>query len=188
MLLVKNARLSFPSLFEATAFSEDQDKKYSATFLIEKNSDTHKAIVAEMKRVAKAAWGEDAEKIMQRQAASTRKLLRDGDTEDGMTQAGERKSGYDGCVFIKASNKAAPVVVGRNKAPLTADSGLPYAGCYVNAQIDIWAQDNRFGKFLNCKLLAVQFWEDGDSFGSASRADVSAFDSADGDNDFDFDF
>jgi hypothetical protein len=182
MIMIKNARLSFPALFEPTAF-QDAEPKYSATFLIEKGSDTHKAIAEEIRRVAIDAWGKDAQKIVERQTNSTRNLLRDGDGDDGMTQSGEPKTGYAGNVFIKASNKKAPLVIGRNKQPLDASSGIPYAGCYVNAQIDIWAQDNKFGKFLNCKLLAVQYWADGESFGTSGRADVSAFDSADDDAD-----
>lgn len=180
MIMLKNVRLSFPSLFKATSFQDQGEPKYSATFLIEKGSEAHKAVEAEIKKVASAAWGEKAKGIVERQNASQRKLLKDGDTVDGETQEGERKNGYANHMAIKASSKTAPAVVGRQRQPITEESGIIYGGCMVNAQIDIWAQDNQFGKFLNCKLLAVQYWAEGEAFGTSSRADVNAFDSADG--------
>lgn len=177
MFMLKNVRISYPSLFKPSAFG-DEAPKFSATFLIEKGSDTHKALKAEILRVATDAFGEKAKDILIKQDAGQRKLLKDGDTADGLTQEGEPKTGWAGHVAIKGSNKLAPKVVNRKREPVTEEDGIPYGGCYVNAQIDIWAQDNKFGKFVNCKLLAVQFWADGEAFGSSARADVDAFDAA----------
>lgn len=185
MHMLKRVRLSYPALFAPSAFG-DGEPKYNATFLIEKDSETHKALMEEIKRVAKEAFGDKARSVVEKQEASQRKLIKDGDGPDGQTQDGEQKDGYEGHIAIKASNKAAPKVVGRQRQVLTEADGIPYGGCYVNAQIDIWAQDNKYGKFLNVKLLAVQFWEDGDAFGSAARADLDAFD-ADDDGDSDSD-
>ena len=43
----------------------------------------------------------------------------------------------------------------------------PYSGCYVNAVIEVWAQDNEHGKRLNARLKSVQFFKDGEAFGAA---------------------
>lgn len=181
MLMLKNVRLSFPSLFTASAFNGEGDAKYSAIFLIEKGSESAKQIEAEIKRVAIAQWGDKAKAVLARQDADgNRQLLKDGDGPKGMTQDGEPKNGYAGHLFIKASSKQPPKVVGRQRQPITEESGIIYAGCMVNAQIDIWAQANKFGNFLNCKLLAVQYWADGERFGAAG-ADVNAFDTAEDD-------
>lgn len=179
MLQLKNVRLSYPALFAPSAFG-DGEPKFNATFLIEKDSEQHKALMAEIRSVATAAFGERAKDIVMKQDASQRKLVKDGDGADGLTQDGEPKDGYAGHIAIKASNKAMPKVVGRQRQPLTEADGIPYGGCYVNAQIDIWPQDNKYGKFLNVKLLAVQFWADGDSFGGGARADLDAFEDGDG--------
>ena len=181
MFMLKNVRISYPSLFKPSAFG-DEPPKYSATFLIEKGSEMHKALKAEILRVATDAFGEKAKDILVRQDAGQRKLLKDGDTADGLTQEGEPKTGWAGHVAIKASSKLPPKVVNRKREPVSEEDGIPYGGCYVNAQIDIWAQDNKFGRFINCKLLAVQFWADGEAFGSA-RADIDAFDAAEDDMD-----
>lgn len=175
--VLKNVRLSYPSLFKASGFG-DSEPKYSATFLIEKDSDSHKALIAEIKRVTTEAFGDKAKAIMTKQDSGMRKLVKDGDGEDGKNAEGESK-GYEGTVFIKASNKVAPKVVDSKRNELTEVDGIPYAGCFVNAQIDVWAQNNKFGQFVNIKLLAVQHWKDGEAFGTAGRADVNAFDVAD---------
>jgi hypothetical protein len=50
---------------------------------------------------------------------------------------------------------------------LNAASGRPYGGCYVNASVRLWVQDNAFGKRVNCALAAVQFAGEGKAFGDA---------------------
>jgi hypothetical protein len=176
MFMLKNVRLSFPSLYKPSVYKQGDTPKFSATFLIPKGSEQEKALRAEILRVATEAYGARAKDILIKQDATQRKLIKDGDTGDGMTQKGEPKTGYAGHVAIKASRKTHPKVVGRGRQILTEMDGIPYAGCYVNAQIDFWAQKNE--PFINCSLLAVQFWADGEAFGPSSQADIEAFDEA----------
>lgn len=181
MILVKNVRLSFPSLFTATSF-QNEEPKFSAVFLLPKGSEQEKQIKAEIQRVATEAFGDQAKMIVDRQNTTNRKLLKDGDGAEGFTANGEQKNGYAGHSYIKGTSKTAPKVVGRSRQPLTEADGIPYAGCIVNVQLDIWAQKNQFGKAVNCKLLAVQFWDEGERLGGSSGADVDAFDVAEDDN------
>jgi predicted 2-oxoglutarate/Fe(II)-dependent dioxygenase YbiX len=51
-----------------------------------------------------------------------------------------------------------------------------YAGCYVNAAISIWIQNNQFGKRVNSNLLALQFVKDGESFGGGGVKVNDVFD------------
>ena len=55
-------------------------------------------------------------------------------------------------------------------------SGRPYAGCYVNAVLEFWAQDNKFGKRVNATLMGVQFFRDGDAFSGGGAASDDDFD------------
>ena len=182
MLLLKNVRISFPHLYKPHAFNGEGEAKYSAAFLIPKGSDAEKQIREEIKKQSLATFGDKAKAVLDRQNATNRKLLKDGDDPvEGFTSSGDAKNGYAGHWFIKGSSKTAPKVVGRNRQPLTEDSGLPYAGCFVNIQIDIWGQKNQFGSFLNCKLLAVQYWAEGERLGGDSGANIDAFDSDDSD-------
>jgi len=68
----------------------------------------------------------------------------------------------------------------KDKSPVVEADGVIYSGCYVNAIIDLWAQDNQFGKRINATLLGVQFAYDGDAFASGgSGVSVDDFDDLD---------
>lgn len=151
-----NVRLSFPALFKPRAFSDGGEEKFQATFLIDKkNTAVIKAVQAAMEAAKKDKWGEKAPKGI--------KLgLRDG------KEKAEVEGYGDDIYFVTARNsKFAPVVDG-NITPLSEQSGKVYAGCYVNAYVNAWAQDNQYGKRINFNLLAVQFVRDGDAFGEGS--------------------
>ena len=62
-----------------------------------------------------------------------------------------------------------------DRSPLTEADGVIYAGCYVNASIEFWAQDNNFGKRINAQLRGVQFNGDGDAFSAGRPADADEF-------------
>jgi len=162
-MLLKNARLSFPSLFTATSFSPDQPKKFGATLIIEKNTPEHKSLLAEVERVATEKWGPKAMGILEQLSAQNKIALRDGREKASMDGFG------DGTVFFNASSQKRPGVYDRDQTPLTADDGRPYAGCYVNAMVEFWAQDNQFGRRVNCELRGVQFAADGEPFGGGGR-------------------
>jgi hypothetical protein len=93
--------------------------------------------------------------------------LKDGD-ESGREE-------LEGKMVIKASTKKRPMIIGKDKAPITEDDNIIYGGCYVNAVISLWAQDNSWGKRINATLLGAQFHSDGEPFGDAG-IDAGAFD------------
>jgi hypothetical protein len=161
---LKNVRLSFPSLFEKTAFkgndaNKDKEGKYEATLLIPKTDTATKAKIDAM--IAKAV-SEAGFKI-----PSDKRCLRDGDEAE--------YEGYEGNWSLKASSKKRPTTLDRAKGVVTKDDDLFYPGCYVNAIVNFWIQDNDFGKRVNANLYGVQFFAHGETFG----------DSVDVTNDFD---
>ena len=158
-MLLKNVRLSFPSLFVATSFNADQAKKFGATFILDKGSPEHKKMLAEIERVAAERWGAKAMGTLQQLSAQNKVCLRDGVEKANMDGFGE------GVVFFNASSQKRPGVYDRDQTPLTAEDGRPYAGCRVNAMVEVWCQDNQFGKRVNAELRGVQFSEDDEPFG-----------------------
>lgn len=79
--------------------------------------------------------------------------------------------------YVSASNYKKPLIVDRQRNPLTKPSGLPYDGCYVNAKIELWPQNNDSGLGVNASLLGIQFVRDGEAFGCGGRvADIGDFD------------
>lgn len=166
---IKNVRLSFPSLFQQAVFGGESTGKYEATFILDKEE--HSEIIdklnAEIANLVKGLKSKlPAEKI----------CLKDGDE-------GERPE-FEGKMTIKASTKRRPLVIDRDKSPLTEDDNRIYAGCYVNAIISLWGQNNSYGKRVNAQLEGVQFCQDGEPFGDAGVS-VDAFDAFDDDDDLD---
>jgi len=158
---LQNVRLSFPSLFRRAVFG-GEETKFEGTFLISK-SDTAK--IDEINAAIEAML---KERNKGKALASDKVCFKDGDGID--------YDGYAGTMSIKASSSKRPMVIGTDKAPLTEDDGKPYAGCYVNAVIELWFQDNQFGKRVNANLLGVQFVKDGAPFGDGVTASIDDFD------------
>lgn len=172
---LENVRLAFPQLWVATTVGEDdKNPAYSASFLIPKKSPLVKLVNEAMDACAKEKWESKSSDILKQLRAADRVCLHDGDLKSDY-------AGFPGSFFIAARNKARPLVIDRNKSPLTQADGKPYAGCYVNATIDVWAQDNGYGKRVNATLSGVQFAKDGDAFSGAPPATPEDFeDLADG--------
>lgn len=158
-MLIENVRLSFPSLFKPTAFQAGQDPKYSATLIIPKDHPQVDTINAAISKCAEDKWGQKAGAVMKAIPAD-KKGLRDGDSEKG------HLDGFADSYFFNASTGKRPSVFHRDRTPLTAEDDVIYPGCYVNVQVEPWAQDNQYGKRINWTLRGVQFREDGESFGA----------------------
>lgn len=158
-------RLAFPQLFEPSVFTSSDGTtsppRYSAKFIMPKDHKNVRDVKSAMQNLAKQKWGQKAAAVYKQLQAQDRLALHDGDTK--------ADEGFEGNVFVGASAKPdrgeRPVVVGRDNRILKPEDGIPYAGCYVNASIELWAQDNSWGKRINATLCTVQFVEDGERFG-----------------------
>jgi hypothetical protein len=150
-----NVRLSFPRLFTPKSFQPGQDARFEASFLLDPANKEHATILAslktEMNRLLKEKFGDTIPK-------GIKTCVKNGDDHD--------YDGYAGMKVLASSNKTRPAVVNRNRVPVVeGEKQAPYAGCYVNATITLWVQDNQFGKRVNSNLRAVQFVRDGEAFG-----------------------
>ncbi|MGB2561160.1 MAG: ssDNA-binding protein [Akkermansiaceae bacterium] len=170
-LILKNVRLSFSELFEPVS-KFDGPEKFSACFIIDPKSDDGKANLAGFKKIVRAL---EAEKFGGDELPTDKLPIQDGSAKD--------YSGWAGNVVISAANKKRPVIVGRKRQPVAeGDVDTPYAGCYVNAVVDLWALNARGVKRIVASLEAVQFAADGEPF-TASNVDVkSDFDDIGGDD------
>jgi hypothetical protein len=164
-IMLKNVRLSFPSIFKRANFNGEEGK-FEATLLLDKDADS--AQIAKLEKAIDNAIKEAKIKV-----SSDKRCLKDGDDVE--------YDGYAGCMSVKASSNKRPTVIDRDKTPLVEDDGKPYAGCYVNAIIDVWIQNNSYGKRANANLFGVQFVKDGDAFGAGDVDVTDDFDSFDDD-------
>lgn len=163
-----NVRLSFPDLFEAKTVNGEGKPAFSANFLIDPADPQVKVINAAIDTVAKEKWGAKAEQVLKQMRATDKVCLHDGNLK--------QEDGYRDMLYISSRNATRPLVIDADKSPLTEQDGKPYSGCYVNASIELWAQDNNYGKRVNASLSGVQFFRDGDAFAGGRAADVDDFD------------
>jgi len=166
---LENVRLSFPSLWKKAVFDGDTTK-FEATLLIPKGNTKLIGRLNAMIEQTKGKHKIKAERI----------ALKDGDESE--------YDGYEGNMSLKASNETRPTVIDKDRTPVIEEDGIVYSGCYVNAIVQPWLQNNAFGKRVNFNLLGVQFVKDGDSFtGGGKAADADDFDDLSDEDDFDDD-
>lgn len=171
---LKNVRISFPNLFEAKAVNGEGEPRFSAVFVIEPGSENAKVLAQTLSAVAKEKWGAKGETTLADLKAKGRVCY----LERPKTNAsGEVYDGFEGMHHIGAGNTARVAVIDKDTSPLTAQDGKPYAGCFVDASIDIWPQDNSWGKRVNAKLRWVQFRSDGDAFSGGAPVNQDEFES-----------
>jgi hypothetical protein len=164
-----NVRLAFPTLFEAKTVNGEGKPAFSASFLIDPADPQVKAINAAIDATAQEKWGAKAAAQLVQMRKADKVCLHDGDLK-------ATYDGFPGNLYISARNPMRPTVVDADKTPLVEADGKPYAGCYVHAVLELWAQDNQFGKRVNATLMGVQFFRDGDSFTGGGVASDDDFD------------
>jgi hypothetical protein len=177
-LILKNVRMAFPALYEPKTVGNDPKAKpaYGARFIIEPGSDNAKALAAAVEQVAREhpKWGAKADAILAQ-------LKKDGKVcyveDEYKNKDGEPYDGFEGMFSLGTrSEKLKPTVKDRFNNDVTeGQPGAPYGGCYVHAAVDIWAQDNDFGRRINGVLQGVMFAADGQGFAGGRPASDSTF-------------
>ena len=173
VIKLKGVRLSFPTLDIAKAPKGHPNAKesFGASFLLDPATqiDQIKAINAEINRLRVEAWGGKHPK--------EKPLECFGKGETKTNEDGVIYNGYEGMYFVAGKNDNRPLaLIGKrelNDPKVIAQQF--YGGCYVNANINFWVQDNEFGKAIRCGLRGVQFLRDGEAFGGG-RASADEFD------------
>jgi hypothetical protein len=175
-LKLKNVRLAFPQLWVPKNVKNETDpakKAYSASFLIPKNDKaTLDAVRDAMMHAAVDKWGTRGNDMMRALFKKDMTCLHDG------AEKADKYDGFDGSFFISARNKVRPRTLDSDKTEVSAESGVIYAGCYVVAILDIWAQgaESGYQNRINATLLGVQKFRDGDAFGGSRAASMDEFD------------
>lgn len=170
-VFLKDVRLSYPNLFKKSAFGDDDSKlSYSAMFVFEKGSDTHKEVLATLKGLLKEEFGDEAKSVWEKLTRQNRTIIHDGEEMEG-------KAGFsDEVAYLAAYNyEVRPLVVDRKRNPIAEEDGIIYPGCYGNASIQFYTWKNQKGKGLGCELKGFQFVRDGERLGGATPASVDDF-------------
>ena len=173
MLKIINARIAFiQNLWEAAQIMGEGEKKYSATFLLPKDNTQLQRLRGAMVSVAVEKWGNKGKDVLDSLISKDKVFLRDGNDKS-------QYDGFEGNMYFNATQvekRGAPVVVNMDKVNITEADGLLYAGCYVDVSIDIYAQDNTYGKRINAVLRAVRFRAEGEALAGTAPANENEFD------------
>ena len=175
IIFLSNVRLSFPQLVEPRSSVENGAKKFSADFLMPLAHPGVQQFGAEYTKAATEKWKEHAQAVMAIIQAD-RKLRCFGQGNEKIN--GKTFKPYDGYAdqfYISANKDQMPQMIQADGSAVDPTNTLAYqalarkmyGGCYVNAAIRPWLQENKHGRVVRCELIAVQFATDGEAFGEA---------------------
>ena len=163
-------RFSFVNVFEARAFGENTEEKYSVMLMIPK-TDT-----ATLSRI-KAAIDAAAQKGLQtkfggKMPTVLKTTLKDADKDtnqdgDVLSTIWPETAGH---YVINVSSKNKPQVVDAGLNPIIDPCEL-YSGCYGRASINFFAYNNSGNKGISAGLNNIQKLEDGEPLGGITTAE-----------------
>jgi hypothetical protein len=194
-VILPRVRLQWADIFTAKSGEVNGKKtepKFKVVALFEPGSEAAKIGKAGLLEAATALWGGNAINVVQNISANS-KAIRSGNSK--LQDDGSVRDEFKDMLFISASNKTKPQVVGPKKhngkfVTLTEDGrgtvdGLdvtnelgwevkaPYRGSYVNLKVSFVAgkafkaaSGEMIPNQVYAKLEAVQFVADGEAFGA----------------------
>lgn len=176
-IMLKGITMAFPALAEPQSFGEGEPA-YGAKFPIVPNSGHQKLIEQAIMAEAKEAWKDKADSVLAMliedgKVAFTKKVYRSKKT-------GEAYQGFEGTHYLSTRNaKTQPTVFNQYGEPLSSKGDIErqaFSGAVVNASVEVWAQDNKWGRRINCTLRGVMLTGEGQNFGgSAAPASADEF-------------
>lgn len=199
IVILPNVRLAFANLWRpgkdrAAADGNTIKGKYGAQGIWAPGSDADKIARQAFMEAATAKWGQNGVNVI-RALSKDKKALRVGN--EMLDKSGAIRDGYKDMFYIAAYNAAPPAIAAHKlfngKPVLIGEDGRayqngvaidvpfeifkPYAGCYVNLKVDIYAMDSAppQGKSINATLLGVQYAGKGDAFGSGGPGTADGF-------------
>ena len=163
-------------LFTAGTVGGEGKPAFSMTAILPKDHPQIKELHAAEVAVAKEKWGAKADANLKAIRAAGKGVVKDGDSK-------AEYSGFEGNAFVSMRAEKRPNVYDRDGSQLTEADGVVYSGCYGHVMLEVWAQDNQYGKRINAQITGAMFAADGDSFGGGAApakpddfADLSAAD------------
>lgn len=164
------ARLMFQPPWEATSINGGP-LKHRARLAIDPETtwgkESLKLIRDTRKAVAKEKWKNKAEGILETIRGDKNK--ESWFESDYRNAEGDVQEGFEGLYHLSALSDAMPLMLDADRTEISKRDRRMYSGCYVVAKVDIYAQDNEHGKGMRAGLMGLQFWKDGDAFGSSGK-------------------
>lgn len=189
IIFLSNVRLSFPHLAEPQRKKNEQTGaervSYNCEFIMPQDHAGFTQFMARYGAMALEKWKEHAQTIMGMVQQDRKSRCYGLGTEKIRKSTLLPYDGYNepGAVFITAGRDTPPQIIQADGSPIDPSNTMAYqqltrkmyGGCYVNAAIKPWLQDNKHGRGIRCDLIAVQFAGDGKPFGEGEAEASSMF-------------
>ena len=174
-LMLEDLRCAFAAFYTPETFpGGDGAPAYGCALIIPEDHPAVEMLDESYAALAKAKWKDKADVIVKNCMKDRKKSA--WQKVEYANDEGIVYDGFEGAFYLRVRNEDMPLILGPDAEEITkGKDGAPYGGCFVNAQVEPFLQDNTYGKALRCKLLGVQFNRDGDAFATGSKADKSAF-------------
>ena len=149
MILLKNLKISFSSLFETEVYNGEDTGKFAATFSFEKSD---KNLYDQVKNEISKIFQEHN---LKNSFKKEKIVVKDGDNEESDL--------FNGCIFFRANNKRPILVKDKNKKKLMSKEEIP-DGSTVDAVVRFWFLNNSdYPKRICCSLHSVILIEKSDA-------------------------
>lgn len=163
-------------IYEPRAIATDQNAKpaYGNKLIIKPGGANAKLLADTLLKVAEEKWPGKGKQVLDKLKADGRVCYVEGPYCDA---DGAPRDGFEDMHYLSTrSEKLKPTVKDRfNHTVSEGDPGAPYPGCHVHCAVDIWAQDNQFGRRINATLQGVMFSRDGQAFAGGRPASDQTF-------------
>jgi hypothetical protein len=171
-LILRNVAIAFPAIFEPQAVG-DGEPAYGAKFIVPQDHPQVGELRAAIEEAAKGQWNDKAPAVLKLLTADKKVAFVEGPY---LNKNGEPYAGFADAFHLSSrSAKVRPSAYNSANQPMDAADGLIYSGAFVDASVEIYAQDNKWGRRINCGLRGVRFVAHGESFGGGAPASASEF-------------
>lgn len=169
-LKLKNITLMFPAIADTQAIG-DGKPAYGSKHPIKPDSPLIGQIEAAMKQVAKEKWKDDWEGVYALLKEDDKLCLHYKEYKNKKT--GKVYAGFEGTYYLSTRHETTqPSALDKYAQPITEKRDIErllYSGCRTHISIDIWAQDNTYGRRINATLRGAMFAGDGERFGGGTN-------------------
>ncbi len=184
-IYISGARASFPWIASPQEQINDKGEKtysYSCDLIIAPDDTGYRDFMAAYSALAADKWKENAQNAMNQIHTDKRTRCYGNGSEKVSQKTFTVHPGYAGNVYLTSRNSRQPQIFGadgkvidpNNTMQLRAEAAKIYGGCYVNAVVKPWIQQNTKGIGIRCELMGIQFVKDGDPFGAGAAADLTS--------------
>ena len=179
-IMLNKVQVAFIDLFEPVSVEGSDNAKYGLKLVIDPENKVHaETLDRAILETAKEKWKEKGEAVVARlvKLGKPKNIETCFVREPYPNRDGNPYEGFEGKWYVSATSPSRPLVIDRDKSPLHPADGRPYGGSICNVQLEVWAQDNKWGKAVRAELKAVQFVEDGPRFSGSAPANPDDFES-----------